>query len=237
MPQAFPASNRGLTLRDRMNFGAGQESNNDNGFGIGSLPARGPRTKSLGIASVGTIRFPPSTHGGVPRLQNGISRRPTRLRDQAFQRTSTSIEDESTPLANTAKRRKTHHGGMTTTILNYGLNSQGLNGRDLQATIIQTLDYRAASTTSSSSDATLVEIAHPRPVQNGSQIPSHTRKEPRKPRTYHLSEVPDGRSEERVLEALDTQVFKHVKSALYRFRKTLSKVERLQIATKVRRDT
>lgn len=231
-PQAFPASNYGLTLRDGMHFGAGQESNNNNGFGISALPARGPRTKALGIASVGSIRFPPSTHGGAPQLQNGSSRGHIRFREQMIQQTSASIGEESVPVANTAKRRKTH-GGMTT--FSYGLNGQGLNGKDIQTNTIQISDFREVSTISSSSDASLVEITRPPPVLNGSRIPSHARKEPPKPQTYRLSQVSDRRPEERVLEALDTQLFKHVKSALQKFRKTLSRVERIQIATKVRR--
>lgn len=226
--EALPTSNHGLALRDTINFGEGQESKRDNGFGKGAWFGHGASTRSMGIASVGTIRFPLTTHERLHRLPNGSNRSHTRSMDHNFHQAAAS----AVPLTNTAKRRKTH-GGMTTASLKYGLNAQGPNGKDLHVSAIKPLDSLAASVDSSSSDASVIEVPNPRPSQNESRVSPQARQHPHKPRTYRLPEVND-RGDERVIEALDAQVFKHIKSALRRFRKTLSKVERMQIATKVR---
>lgn len=220
-------SNHGLVIRDGSNFEAGHESKRGNPFGLN--PRREGSTRYSGITS-GSVRFPPSSHGGLGRLHNG-RRTKSKSTEHSFLPVPTSPENDSVPLANTAKRRKTT-GGM---ILVNGINAQRPNDQDVQINGTQSANSRMGSMSSSSSTASVIILPAPLQTQTESRVPSDSQVQRQKPGVYRLPKVNDRGYEEGIMEALDTQVFRHVKSALRRFRKTLSKVERMQIAAKVRR--
>lgn len=219
---ALPASNNGLTLQDGASLSAAQEQKRDSGLGIGS--SSGSRGRLRGIGSPRTKRFPPSTHGGVPRLQNGTGQGHTWQGEHGSQ-----PMDDEIPLANTAKRRK-KHGGLAAATASHGLHDRRPTGQVIQTSAIWTPISRAESISSPSSDASITAIESEQPFQNGHREASH----PAPPRSYRLSDKPDRISEERALAALDKQIFRHVRIALQGLRKTIPKVQRHRIFSKVR---
>jgi hypothetical protein len=221
-PHALPAPNHGLTLHDGAGFSAVQEPKRNNGLGNCSSP--GSKASIRGIGSPRTKRFPPSTHGGVPSLQNGNGRGHTRLGEHGPQQMNDEV-----PLANTAKRRKTH-GGLATATASHSLNGEWPIGRDMRASAIRTSISLAASTSSPSSEANMAAITPGQTAQNGHRETSHSAP----PRSYRLSDEPDRNSEERALAALDSQIFRHIRLALQGYRKTIPKAQRHRIFSKVR---
>lgn len=230
-PQPFRTANHLAIRRDGTSSGYASKSNGDERVIVNSLSEGAPPSKSSGPAPVGSGRFPPSTHSFIPQYQNGNSRSYPRPSTQSFPQASQDV-----PLANTAKRRKTH-GEMTSTTPSYRVNNLPTTTSGFQAKEVLQLSQqssRTLSVSSSSSDSSVVEISPPQNAKNSLREPSHVVPQLQIPKMPIPPPVTDKKSEEKVLDALDTQVFKHIKSSLQGHRKTLSKAERLRIATKVK---
>jgi hypothetical protein len=231
-PQTLPISNHGVAIRDSINFGAGQELQRNNGLSFG--PERGPY-RSLGMTGAAPIRFALSNHGRVRRLQNIGNRANRRLTEQYFPKLTIRAQGESvlqTNTANTAKRRKTH-GEMIATVRGYNLNIS--ESKDAQSHITQSISSRATSTASASSSPSVIEIVSSLPTQSKSRVSPRILNQPGKDQAYSSAKATNPESDNRMLYVLENQVFKHITSALHRFRKKLSKAERNAIGTRVRK--
>ena len=229
--QVIPAANYGLTLRENNNIGIGQESREDNGFDISSRSETEAGVKFFGSSGPKAVRIPPTSHRGFPQLQNNGNRR--HRHQQYFAQAAFNPRYGDVPLANTAKRRKIH-GGMTTS-LSYELNAQMSIDGDVQVSATKPIPSREVSTSSSSDSVPRdFEVAPTQLTQNKSRAISELLRAHRDPRISHLPDVITRESEERVIKALEVHVLKHVKTALLEYRKKLSRMERMQIAAKVR---